>query len=83
MAEVVKTSAIAPAKTMSIPPIVVMAAKAGWRWQWQRLMGGLGPADAAGNYCRPESDHLEAEVPNPSGLAIPTTGPTPPLNRGS
>jgi putative glutathione S-transferase len=31
---------------MSIPPIVVMAAKAGWRWQWQRLMGGLGPADA-------------------------------------
>tara|TARA_B100001142_G_scaffold203594_1_gene202005 strand:+ start:1204 stop:1314 length:111 start_codon:yes stop_codon:yes gene_type:complete len=28
MAEVMKTSAIAPATTMSIPPIVVMAAKA-------------------------------------------------------
>jgi putative glutathione S-transferase len=64
MAEVVTTSAIAPADAMSIPPIVVMAAKAGWRWQWQRLMGGLGPADVAGNYCRPKSDHLEAEAPN-------------------
>ena len=48
---------------MSIPPFVVAAARTGWRWQWQRLMGGLGPADAAGNYRRPASDHLEAERP--------------------
>ncbi len=53
---------------MSIPPIVVMAARSAWRWQWSRLMGGLGPADAAGNYCRPVSDHLEAERPDQAQL---------------
>ena len=53
---------------MSIPPIVVMAARSGWRWQWCQLMGGLGPADAAGNYRRPISDHLEAERPDPEQL---------------
>ena len=40
---------------MAIPPAVVSAARAGWRWQWQQLMGGLGPADNAGNYQRPAS----------------------------
>ena len=49
---------------MSIPPIVVMAARAGWHRQWQLLMGGLGPADAEGNYTRPISDHLEAALPD-------------------
>ncbi|WP_115022664.1 glutathione S-transferase C-terminal domain-containing protein [Synechococcus sp. UW69] len=43
---------------MSIPPVVVSAARCGWRWQWQRLMGGLGPADTGGNYTRPSSDPL-------------------------
>ena len=43
---------------MSIPPVVVTAARRGWRWQWQQLMGGLGPADAVGNYTRPNSDPL-------------------------
>ena len=38
---------------MTIPAAVVAAARAGWHWQWQRLMQGLGPADAAGNYRRP------------------------------
>ena len=38
---------------MTIPAVVVAAARAGWHWQWQRLMGGLGPADAEGNYRRP------------------------------
>ena len=38
---------------MAIPPAVVRAARTGWHWQWQRLMGGLGPADAEGNYVRP------------------------------
>jgi len=55
---------------MSIPPIVVMAARSGWRWQWSRLMGGLGPADSAGNYRRPISDHLEAERPDPEQLRV-------------
>ncbi len=53
---------------MSIPPAVVMAARAVWNWEWQRLMGGLGPADEEGNYRRPESDHLEAVLPQPSEL---------------
>jgi putative glutathione S-transferase len=40
---------------MAIPPAVVRAARAGWRWQWEQLMGGLGPADSAGHYRRPAS----------------------------
>ena len=38
---------------MAIPPAVVSTARAAWRWQWQQLMQGLGPADGDGNYCRP------------------------------
>ena len=53
---------------MSIPPVVVMTARATWNWQWQQLMGGLGPADAQGNYQRPDSDHLNAVPPKPSEL---------------
>ena len=53
---------------MSIPPLVVTAARTAWQWQWQRLMGGLGPADACGNYKRPESDHLKADLPDPDRL---------------
>ena len=49
---------------MAIPPALVIAARQGWQWQWQRLMGGLGPADAEGNYRRPNSDHLSASVPS-------------------
>ena len=40
---------------MAIPPALVAAARCGWRWQWLQLMGGLGPADAEGNYVRPAS----------------------------
>ncbi|MEY4360366.1 MAG: hypothetical protein RLZZ631_1852 [Cyanobacteriota bacterium] len=40
---------------MAIPPAVVAAARAGWRWQWLQLMGGLGPADDEGNYTRPSA----------------------------
>jgi len=40
---------------MAIPAAVVASARAGWRWQWLQLMGGLGPADADGNYNRPEA----------------------------
>ena len=49
---------------MSIPPVVVSAARRGWRWQWQRLMGGLGPADTRGNYNRPSSDPLPSPTLN-------------------
>jgi putative glutathione S-transferase len=38
---------------MAPPPFVVQAARGLWHWQWLQLMGGLGPADAAGNYRRP------------------------------
>ena len=44
---------------MAIPPVVVAAARSVWRWQWLQLMGGLGPADAEGNYRRPTSPFAE------------------------
>jgi putative glutathione S-transferase len=40
---------------MAIPPPLVAGVRAAWRCQWRQLMKGLGPADAAGNYRRPES----------------------------
>ena len=49
---------------MAIPPALVKTARCGWHWQWQRLMGGLGPADKAGNYTRPAGDHPLATLPN-------------------
>ena len=49
--------------TMSIPPAVVAAARLGWHWQWNQLMGGLAPADAKGNYRRPPSQHQQATLP--------------------
>ena len=38
---------------MSLPAVVVRTARTAWRCQWHQLMGGLGPADAAGRYRRP------------------------------
>jgi putative glutathione S-transferase len=38
---------------MAPPAPLVRSARALWHWQWQQLMGGLGPADADGNYRRP------------------------------
>ncbi len=40
---------------MAIPPPLVASVRAAWRCQWRQLMKGLGPADDAGNYRRPES----------------------------
>ena len=37
---------------MTIPPQLVATARCLWWWQWQRLMDGLAPADAEGNYQR-------------------------------
>ncbi|MFL0774314.1 MAG: glutathione S-transferase family protein, partial [Prochlorococcus sp.] len=54
---------------MSIPPIVVATARMGWAWQWQQLMNGLAPADQAGNYQRPPSQHQHASVPPGNELA--------------
>lgn len=39
---------------MAPAPILVRSARCAWQWQWRQLMGGLAPADAAGNYRRPE-----------------------------
>ncbi|QPN60192.1 glutathione S-transferase C-terminal domain-containing protein [Synechococcus sp. CBW1002] len=38
---------------MRPPAPVVQAVRQVWEWQWRQLMGGLGPADAEGNYRRP------------------------------
>ena len=48
---------------MAIPPALVKTARCGWSWQWQQLMGGLGPADSEGNYRRPAGDHPSAALP--------------------
>jgi putative glutathione S-transferase len=37
---------------VTVPPLLVATARHLWHWQWQRLMDGLAPADAAGNYLR-------------------------------
>lgn len=37
------------------PPVLVGTARGLWHWQWRRLMSGLGPADPAGRYRRPEA----------------------------
>jgi len=55
---------------MAIPPAVVSAARQGWRWQWLQLMGGLGPADGAGNYTRPRGAFVDKPaVPEAAGQA--------------
>ncbi len=45
---------------MSIPPLVVATARMAWRLQWNQMMNGLAPADKAGNYLRPSSQHKKA-----------------------
>lgn len=53
---------------MAIPPAVVAAARTGWHWQWQQLMGGLGPADPEGNYRRPAGAFVaKPELPQSAG----------------
>ncbi len=47
---------------MSVPPVLVRSARFGWRWQWNKLMNALAPADSAGNYLRPPSQHLAAKA---------------------
>jgi putative glutathione S-transferase len=55
---------------MPIPPLVVSTARCAWQWQWRQLMGGLGPADAAGNYRRPPSPfNGRAALPRDAGEA--------------
>ena len=59
----------AKGSTMAIPPAIVAGARAGWHWQWKRLMQGLAPADAAGHYRRPASDRSMVAGPDPADLA--------------
>jgi putative glutathione S-transferase len=44
---------LAASASMAPPAPLVRTARSLWHWQWQQLMGGLGPADAEGNYRRP------------------------------
>ncbi len=53
---------------MPIPPVVVNAARIGWRWQWQQLMNGLAPADKQGHYLRPVSQCQRAYIPKREDL---------------
>jgi glutathionyl-hydroquinone reductase len=53
---------------MAPPPVVVQAARGLWHWQWLQLMGGLGPADAEGNYRRPAAP-FAAAPPLPADAA--------------
>jgi glutathionyl-hydroquinone reductase len=55
---------------MAMPPVVVSTARCLWQWQWQQLMGGLGPADAEGNYRRPTAA-FAALPPLPADAAAP------------
>ncbi len=49
---------------MAIPQIIVNASRKSWRWQWEKLMQGLGPADSKGNYLRPESQYQKSIAPS-------------------
>lgn len=55
---------------MAPPAALVRTARALWHCQWQQLMGGLGPADAEGNYRRPPSA-FTALPPLPADAAEP------------
>ena len=44
---------------MAPPAALVRTARCLWQWEWQQLMGGLGPADQDGNYRRPTGTFLE------------------------
>ena len=53
---------------MAPAPLLVKTARCLWQWEWQQLMGGLGPADAEGNYRRP-AGAFAALPPLPSDAA--------------
>ncbi|MGB7565481.1 MAG: glutathione S-transferase C-terminal domain-containing protein [Prochlorococcaceae cyanobacterium] len=55
---------------MPVPPLVVSSVRRFWHCQWRQLMGGLGPADANGNYRRPASAFAAAPE-LPAGAAEP------------
>jgi putative glutathione S-transferase len=55
---------------MPPPAALVQTARCLWRQQWQVLMGGLGPADAAGRYRRP-APAFAALPPLPEDAAEP------------
>jgi putative glutathione S-transferase len=55
---------------MPPPAALVQSARCLWRQQWRLLMGGLGPADAAGRYRRP-APAFAALPPLPEDAAAP------------
>jgi putative glutathione S-transferase len=48
---------------MAPPAHLVRTARCFWHWEWQQLMNGLGPADAQGNYRRPQGAFTELPGP--------------------
>jgi len=59
-----------PVPSLNPPPWLVRGARAAWHWQWLRLMEGLGPADATGDYRRPPAGFATAP-PLPDNAASP------------
>ena len=55
---------------MAPPSSLVRTARCLWHWQWLQLMGGLGPADAQGNYRRPPGA-FDQLPPLPTDAAAP------------
>ncbi|AKN61178.1 glutathione S-transferase [Synechococcus sp. WH 8020] len=64
---------------MAIHPLIVRGAREGWRWQWLRLMGGLGPADQEGHYRRPNSTPMQTLVLEKKALEARTSTTKPHL----
>jgi putative glutathione S-transferase len=54
---------------MAPPAPLVRAVRHWWHCQWRQLMGGLGPADAAGRYRRPVGAFME-RPPLPGDAAL-------------
>jgi putative glutathione S-transferase len=59
-----------PVRALAPPPWLVRGVRQAWHWQWLRLMAGLGPADAAGHYRRPEAGFTSLP-PLPADAASP------------
>tara|TARA_Y100001968_G_scaffold328448_1_gene375603 strand:+ start:107 stop:1087 length:981 start_codon:yes stop_codon:yes gene_type:complete len=53
---------------MSIPPILVKAARQIWNLQWEILMNGLAPADSDGSYKRPINLQNQIQIPSKEDL---------------
>ena len=53
---------------MTIPPILVKAARQIWNLEWKILMNGLAPSDPKGNYKRPINLQKPIQIPTKENL---------------